>query len=83
MSKFVDEILESIKKEPTTWKDYNACGVEKGNIKIYGYGNTKLLSICSVKINDKEMPVTYMDRWRIEKVISEWYRTVKLETLLV
>ena len=83
MSKFVNEILEDIKNEPTTWKDYRGWGVEKGNIQIYGYGNTKLLSICSVKINDKEMPVTYMDRWRMEKVVGEWYKNMELKTLLV
>lgn len=83
MSEFVNEILENIKNEPTTWRDYDAYGVQKGNIKIYGFGNSKLLSICSVKINGKEMPVTYMDRWRMEKIIDEWYRTVKLKTLLI
>lgn len=82
MSKFVNEIIESIRNEPTSWKDYKACGVEKGNIIVYGFGNSKLLSICSVVLNGKEMPTNYMDRWRLEKVIGEWYRNAKLETLL-
>ena len=83
MSQFVDEIIKSIKENPTEWKDYRGYGLEKGNIIIFGYGNTKLLSICHVKINDKVMPTTYIDCWNLEGAVGNWYKTVKLNTILV
>lgn len=83
MSKYVDEIIESLKTNPTHWKDYKGEGVEKGNIIVKGYGNTRILSVTNVYINDKWMPTSYIDNWKLEVAIMNWYRTVKLETLLV
>lgn len=83
MSKFVSEIIDSIKNEPTSWKDYKGFGCQKEDIIVYGYGNTRVLSTCGVKINDKTMPLTYIDKYRLDKAVSNWYKTVSLKTIMV
>lgn len=83
MSKFVDEIIKDLKENPHTFKDYHGIGVQKGNIIVYNYGNTPLLSVISVSINKKDIPTSYMDNWRLEVAVKNWYRTVSLSVLAV
>ncbi len=82
MSKFVNEIINDLKSNPTMWKDYCGCGCIKNNIRIDGYGNTRALSTTSVYINNKRMPTTYVDNWKLEVAINNWYRTISLQILL-
>ncbi len=81
MSKYIDEIIADIKQNPQNWMDYKANGVQKGNIIVNLYGNSKLLSVINVRINNKEMPTKYIDRWRLEAVIKWWYESVSLKTI--
>jgi hypothetical protein len=84
MSKFVDELLKQIYNEKDTWKKYaNGTGIEKSNIKIYNFGNTKILSVVSIDIEGQDMPLTYMDRYKLEKAIGWWYKNISLERALV
>lgn len=83
MSVFVDEIIKDLKENPTTFKDYYGEGVQKDNVKISGYGNTRLLSITNININGKDIPTTYTDNWNLEAAIKNWYKTVSLNVLLV
>ena len=83
MSKYVDELLKDIASNPETFKDYFGNGIEKSNIRISGFGNTRLLSVISVRINNKTIPTSYIDNWRLETAIKKWYRTVSLKVLLV
>lgn len=82
MSKYVDEILKDLNDNPTSFKDYHGQGVEKGNIIISQYGNTRVLSVINVHINGKSMPTSYIDLWRLEVAIKKWYRTVSLKVLM-
>ena len=81
MSKYIDEIIKDIKANPETYKDYAGRGLEKGNISISGFGNTKLLSIIHVYIKSKDMPTSYIDLWRLETVIKWWYRNCNLDII--
>lgn len=82
MSKYVDEILKDLKDNPETFKDYEGQGVEKGNIIICLYGNTRVVSIIDVYINGKNMPTSYIDLWRLETAIKYWYRNISLSILI-
>jgi len=86
MSKFVDEILEDIKTNKNSWakyEGYKGTGLQKPNIIIGNYGNSAILSIAQIYIDDKCMPMTYMDRWRLEKAVGWWYRNIDLERAMV
>jgi hypothetical protein len=83
MSNYVRELLKDISSNPETFKDYFGNGIEKDNIRITGFGNTRLLSCITVRINNKDIPTSYIDKWRLETAIKKWYRTVSLKTLLV
>lgn len=82
MSKFVNEIIEDIKKNPATFVDYKGYGVKKGDLIISGYGNSKALSIINVWICDKTIPTTFMDKWRLESTIKWWYKNINLNHLI-
>lgn len=82
MSVFIDEIIKDLKENPNTFTDYEGCGVKKNNIKISLYGNTRVLSLINISLNNKDMPTSYIDRWRLEVQIKKWYRNINLECLL-
>ena len=82
MSKYVNELIEDIKTNPTSWRDFKGCGIQKDNIIIYNYGNSKYLSVICVSINSEDMPTSYIDLWRLEVTIKNWYRNISLNTLL-
>lgn len=81
MSKFIDEIVYSIRENSSEWCDNDGCGVKKGNIEVSLYGNSAMLSIINVWINGKTVPTTWLDRFKLEKAISFWYRNVPLSTI--
>lgn len=81
MSKFVNEILIELKQTPESFKDYNGEGVQKNNIIVYQYSNSRVFSLIEVSVNNKNIPLSYIDRWRLESGIKNWYRTVSLKTL--
>jgi len=81
MSKFVDEILTDLRRNPNTFLDYKGEGVIKDNIIICNYGAGKWLSSIIVVVNDKIIPTTYMDNYRLEVAIKNWYKTVPLVVL--
>ena len=61
MSKYVNEILTDLKENPQTFKDYCGRGVQKENVIIYNYGNTRVFSVISVSVNGKVIPTSYID----------------------
>jgi hypothetical protein len=81
MSKFVDEIIQDLKNNPKTFFDCRGVGVKKENIAVIGYGNTRVLSIIDVLVNGESIPTSYMDKWRLEVAIKNWYRNADLSTL--
>jgi len=81
MSEFVKEIIEDLKNNPKTFKDYFGMGAHKENLIVYLYGNSKFLSIIKVSINGKEIPTSFFDRWRLEVAIKIWYRKATLKML--
>ena len=83
MSKYVNEILTDLKENPQTFKDYCGRGVQKENVIIYNYGNTRVFSVISVSVNGKVIPTSYIDNWRLEVAIKNWYATVPLSVLSV
>lgn len=82
MSKFVEELIEDIKSNPKTWIDYYGVGIKKDNIVIYGYGNTRMLSVTTVEINGYSVPTTYFDNWKLEVTIGKWYKKIGLNNLI-
>jgi hypothetical protein len=83
MSKFVDEILKDIRENKNNWiKCDNGAGIKKDNIYICQHGNTALLSVVHILINEVDMPLTYMDKWRLEKAVGWWYKNIDLQRAL-
>jgi len=81
MSKIAEELLKDIESNPDSWANHDGHGIKKGNVIISQYGNSALLSIIDVEINRKEVrALTYMDKYKLEKAITKWYRTVGLRT---
>lgn len=81
MSKFVDDIIKDIETNPLNWFEYNGWGCKCGNTKVYGYGNSRFLSLAGVKINGNEMPLSYIDKWKLDIAIGKWYKSVPLSHL--
>lgn len=81
MSKFVDDIITDLKENPESFVDNGGYGVTKGKIKTAFYGNSALLSLISVYINGKEMPLVYKDKYKLELAIKRWYRNISLSHL--
>lgn len=86
MSKYVDEIIKDIRDNPNSWKrlDTGNCydGIQKGNIKLTQYGNTRLLSIINVEIDNVRQRKTYLDSWRLESAVTWWYKNIGLNHLI-
>ena len=82
MSKYISQLIEDIKTNPNSWRDYDGRGIKKDNIIIHGYGNTRLLSVIEVVINGNEIPISYIDRWKLEVTIKDWYKNINLSILL-
>lgn len=83
MSKYIDDIIEDLNKNPETYKDYYGNGVEKDNIRITGYGSILLTSVIRVAINNNTMPTTIRDSWKLKKAIRKWYRKMPLKLFLI
>ena len=82
MSKYVSELIKDIKDNPTSWVDYHGEGIQKGDVIIYNYGNTRFLSVISILIKEKDIPATYIDLWRLEVTIKNWYKIIGLKNLI-
>ncbi|KKN79222.1 hypothetical protein LCGC14_0342390 [marine sediment metagenome] len=83
MSKFIEEIVTSIKSEPLSWEDNDGGELvnrSKG-VLLLQYGNGVLLSCINVLINGKETPTTYFDGMKLEHAIKKWYKGIGLEHL--
>lgn len=83
MSKFIDEIITDIKADPDSWRDQCGNGIKKGEVIITDHGNSALLSIIDVYVNNKRITRTWRDGYRLEKAVSWWYKNVSLKTLSV
>lgn len=85
MSKYVSKIIKSIKHNPNNWtKHDNGCGIKHKtlNIKITDVGNSAILSVSKVYIDDCEVIVTYMDCFRLERAVNWWYKNIGLTKIL-
>lgn len=82
MSKYIDEIINDLKKNPETYRDNAGQGVRKGDVEVIGYGNSAVLSTISVMLNGHRVPSSYRDNFRLEVAIKRWYRTSPLTALL-
>lgn len=82
MSKFVEEIIKDITDNPTTWSNYSGQGVYKDEIYITQYGNGAILSLIRCYIKDSNVPITYKDRYKLEKAVTKWYKTINLSNLV-
>ncbi len=82
MSLFVDQIVKDLKENPNTFTRYGRNGVQKENLIITGYGNTKMFSLIDVIIKTKNIPLTYCDRWKLEGAVKNWYKSIPLEHIL-
>lgn len=81
MSKYVTELITDIKNSPNSWTRYRNDGIQKGNIQIFNLGGKPIFSVIMVWINGKDTPTTYIDCWRLEVAVRNWFKTVSLDKL--
>ncbi len=89
MSKFIDEILEDIRKTPESWVRYGNDGLQKRDIVISQCGNGHKFfmawatSIVEVTINGKKSYsiTTWGDKYRIEEAFLWWMRNATVNML--
>lgn len=81
MSVVIDELVKDIRNNPSSYTPKMEAfhGLKKEGVEIKLCGNTCLLSICNVYINGEPFPTTYIDRWKVEKAVSWWYRNMRAE----
>ena len=83
--KAVKEIIDYIESKKFQWcKTDCGTGIYNTvyNIRINMVGNSAILSICNLYINDVQIPITYMDKFRLERAVNKWYKTINLTGLL-
>lgn len=87
--KVVEDIIKSLKEEPEMWKlDYTyksssgKPGIRKGDIICYEFGNTRLLSICTVSIGYNNIPIFGLfSRMRLENAYMKWLKNTPLDLI--
>lgn len=83
MSQFVKEILNDIYQRKDTWEKTQKgyvydTAIKKANIVVGDIGNCILLSVAEVWIDEVRIPVTYIDRIRLERAVIWWYKNVSV-----
>lgn len=88
MSKYVKSIVDSINKYPESYYHdeipiFGKALLSKDKrIRIWGHGNSALLSIISLRINGKSIKMSYMDKYRLERALNRWYKNASLQMVL-
>lgn len=84
MSQFVDDIIHHLDKNSDLFTHVGPGALRSvgGDTDISGHGNTALLSIIKVRVQDEPVPLTYMDTYKLEKAVSRWFRNISLNHLI-
>lgn len=86
MSRVANEIYKDIKNNPEKWTPvmglftYN--GLQKEDIKIVSCEYPRVVSLLEIKIKDKRICCSYMDRWRLQGLVAWWYRNCSVKDVL-
>jgi len=82
MSKFATQLAQDIRSNPDSWQPCKGFyGISKENVQVWGYGNTKLLSVINVEIKGSDVALTYLDKWRLEREVLWWYANCNIGVL--
>lgn len=84
MSKYIDEIVNSIRRNPNDWVRYGALGLKKGETTLEDTGNGSIwfffwiTSISNIKINGEDLPLTlsWIDHIKLEMAFKWWHRNM-------
>lgn len=89
MSKLVNEVVADIKTNSNDWvadssgHRYDAIRHKVKDIKITGYGNTRVFSVVELSINGiRVCPLGYYNAWKLEVALKDWYKNIKLSALV-
>ena len=77
-SRAVQELISIIHTSPDLFKANDVCGFESERFKISLTGNTRALSIVTLKVKGKYFPLTYRDKWALEVAALWWFRNVPI-----
>lgn len=82
MKKAIQQILESINNEPEKWTPCtyysNWDAIKKDGVLVGGSGNTKMLSIINVKIDNINFEVNWLEKYYLEKAVLNFYKHCNL-----
>lgn len=86
MKKIVQQIIQSINNKPEHWipcSFYTGWdAVKKEGVIVGGTGNTKLLSIINVKINNTDFPLNTIEKYYLEKAVLNFYKNCDINRLI-
>jgi len=75
----VDDIIKDMKKNPLTWVSFADSAIKKENLELSCYGNSRVLSVIHLFINEHDTPIGYSDRWNLEVAMKKWFKQAPLE----
>jgi len=82
MSKAGKQLVKDIRTNPKDWRPIGTSiysGISKDNIRITSMGNTRMLSVIHVCINDVWLAdLSYFDNWSLEVAVMWWYKQADL-----
>lgn len=86
MKRIVHQILDSIRNEPDKWSPSTRFGtnwdaITKDGVTIDGVGNTAILSMVNILIDKVDFATSYIERYRLEKAVLNWYQNCPMEKL--
>ena len=88
MSKSVDEVIKLLKEDQKYWSNfsgfdpcYNSLISKDGCLEIERHGNSCCFSIIILTCENNRIPITWFDRFKLEKAVSKWFRKAGLDQL--
>lgn len=77
-SKAVRQLISFIHSSPDVFRANDRYGFESQKFKITFTGNTRVLSIVHLKMDGKDSPLSYRDKWALEAAALWWFKHVPL-----
>lgn len=57
-------------------------GIESGDVRIINHYNPAFMALDQVYIRNTQMPMSYIDTYRIHKAVSRWFKNISADHLV-
>lgn len=81
MNQYVKDIIKDMEENHDNWFSTSGDSIQKDNINISNYGNTRFLSVIHVEINNEDQyyNLSYIDSWFLEVAMKKWFQRCGLK----